>query len=50
MEPKTVTITEADYKELVESRELLMALEEHGVDNWSGYSDAVAEFYGEFDE
>ena len=50
MEPKTVTITVEEYKGLLESQSLLDALEEHGVDNWSGYSDAVAEFYGEFDE
>lgn len=50
MEPKTVTITMEEYKDLLESQALLDALEAYGVDNWSGYSDAVAEFYGEIDE
>lgn len=50
METETVTITKEEYKDLLESQALLDALESYGVDNWSGYSDAVAEFYGEFGE
>lgn len=50
MEPKTVTITVEEYKDLLESQALLDALESCGVDNWSGYSDAISEFYGEDDE
>lgn len=50
MESETVTITMAEYEGLLESQSLLYALETHGVDGWKGYSDVVAEFYGEFDE
>lgn len=50
--PKLYPITEQRYKELLkkieklELRDLkLHCLEEAGVDNWSGYSDAMRDFY-----
>jgi len=36
-------ITEARLKELIEAEEKLSALENMGVDNWEGYSDAMSE-------
>jgi len=35
-------ITEARLKELIEAEEELGALEDMGVDNWEGYSDAMS--------
>lgn len=37
-----------DYSRDVESK--LNCLEEQGVDNWSGYSDAMAEYYRQKEE
>jgi hypothetical protein len=39
-----VTIPKEEYEQLLRDRELLSCLEGHGVDNWSGYSDAFEEF------
>ena len=36
-----IEIDENEYAQLVEDQKLLRALEEMGVDNWEGYSDAV---------
>lgn len=39
----TVVITEKEYRSLLYSDQLLACLEAHGVDNWSGYEDALEE-------
>ena len=41
-QPETVTITRKEYEALLAAREKLDALEAAGVDNWSGYDDAMA--------
>ena len=41
---RTVTITISEYKDLLARSALLQALENHGVDNWTGYQDALNEF------
>jgi len=38
----TITLSEERYRELTEAEEKLNALEEFGVDNWDGYSQAMA--------
>jgi ABC-type metal ion transport system substrate-binding protein len=38
----TVNLFIARYNELVEAERTLQALENFGVDNWDGYSDAMA--------
>lgn len=38
----TWTLTHAEYQELVRDQRELNALEAGGVDNWEGYSDAMA--------
>lgn len=38
---KMVTITEKEYRALRRDSHELSALEEFGVDNWSGYGDAM---------
>jgi ABC-type metal ion transport system substrate-binding protein len=38
----TVSLFIARYNELVEAERKLNALENYGVDNWDGYSDAMA--------
>lgn len=38
---KRITITEREYKRLQNDSDKLAALEEMGVDNWSGYDDAM---------
>lgn len=40
--PEMVTISWERYKELCECENFLHALQACGVDNWSGYSDALA--------
>lgn len=37
-----VAITNTEYMELKQARDMLEALQAHGVDNWSGYSDAIS--------
>ncbi len=37
-----VTLSEAEYNELVADSKLLTALRAAGVDNWEGYSDALS--------
>lgn len=39
---QTVTISKADYEQLLRERYILRALEAAGVDNWEGYALAVA--------
>ncbi len=41
------TITDRDYDRLVRAEKLLIALQECGVDNWEGYSEAVRLAFGE---
>lgn len=41
MTEKNVTITEAEYNQLLEDSEWLSCLEEAGVDNWEGYDEAL---------
>lgn len=40
-QPEQVTISKAEYDELINGYHELMALYQAGVDNWSGYSDAM---------
>ena len=42
-QPDTVTISRKEYETLLAAREKLDALEAAGVDNWSGYDDAMAQ-------
>jgi len=44
MDDQTVTITQEEYEEFLETRRWLGALESAGVDNWEGYDEAVALF------
>lgn len=46
---KMVTITEKEYNRLLSDSRFLQALQEAGVDNWDGYSDAQ-EFLDDMDE
>lgn len=43
-EGEYVTIRTKVYEELLEDQGLLIALQNAGVDNWDGYSVALAEF------
>jgi len=38
---ETITITKKDHDQLLKDSYKLAALEEFGVDNWEGYSDAM---------
>ena len=40
----TVVITEKEYRSLLYFNGLLDCLEDHGVDNWSGYEDALEDY------
>lgn len=40
--PKAVTISSVEYEGLLKSKAMLIALENAGVDNWSGYSFALS--------
>jgi hypothetical protein len=44
MNEPTVTITQAEYEKLLGKQRKLSALEQLGVDNWEGYSLAMAEY------
>lgn len=46
---ETVTITKAEYEDLLDEVEFLNCLRACGVDNWQGYSDANG-IYEEADE
>jgi hypothetical protein len=39
--PEMVTISKSEYESLLEDADKLSRLEAYGVDNWSGYSDAM---------
>jgi hypothetical protein len=41
MTEDTITINKREYNQLLKDQLMLQALEETGVDNWSGYDDAV---------
>lgn len=43
--PEQVTISRKEYDRLLAAEAKLDALEAHGVDNWTGYSDAMEELY-----
>jgi hypothetical protein len=43
----TITITQKEYNELLESQRSLEALQCAGVDNWSGYCEAQEIFNSE---
>jgi hypothetical protein len=45
-----VVISEEYFNELLDSERKLLALEGWGVDNWGGYDEAMAEYYGEDDD
>ena len=45
---KIVTLPEDFFNELLESRKLLLALQAAGVDNWIGYSEAMALYEEEY--
>ena len=45
-----VAISEEYFNELLDSERKLLALENWGVDNWGGYSEAMVEYYGEDDD
>ena len=47
---KTVTISQKEYARLIRADNKLEALECCGVDNWSGYSDAMEELHQNEDE
>lgn len=38
---ETITITRAEYDSLKEDQELLLFIQDAGVDNWEGYSYAL---------
>jgi hypothetical protein len=42
MEKETVTISKAEYKELLKDQKFLICLQDAGVDNWDGYDFAIA--------
>ncbi len=43
----TVIIPGAYYRQLLQNRRKLIALEDAGVDNWEWYDEAMQEFYNE---
>jgi len=47
MEKAMVTITQEEYNRLLNSEKELDALECYGVDNWSGYGDAMSSLHNE---
>jgi hypothetical protein len=44
-EDEFITIKRSDYHQLVADSEKLLALENAGVDNWSGYDDALGDLW-----
>ena len=46
----SVSITMAEYLDLIAAKEKLVALEAHGVDNWEGYAEAMATLDDEEEE
>lgn len=49
MAEKTVSVSKTEYDRLVESDQKLQMLIAHGVDNWSGYGEAMQELHDEKD-
>lgn len=47
---KAVTISVQRYAQLLHAEEKLDRLEAYGVDNWSGYGDAISDSEGIFGE
>jgi hypothetical protein len=47
---EVVTITKKEYEELLEKSRKYDALRDWGVDNWSGYSDAMQNYYKDYSE
>jgi hypothetical protein len=45
-----VILTKDEYESLLEDADKLAKLEAYGVDNWSGYSDALSDSEGIFEE
>lgn len=45
-----VEISAEYFESLQDSERKLQALENWGVDNWGGYSEAMSEYYGESDD
>lgn len=43
-------VSDRDYKRLIRNERLLLALQECGVDNWEGYSEAIRIAFPEEDE
>lgn len=46
---ETITISKEEYESLLEDRDMLLALQGAGVDNWEGYDYAI-ELLGEISE
>ena len=46
MEEETVTISQEEYKELLDCQFKLSCLESGGVDNWEGYDWAMEAYWG----
>ena len=44
---ETVTISRKEYDELVDRDNMLTALENGGVDNWTWYSESLEEYWAE---
>ena len=38
---ETITISKKEYESLLEDQKLLQALQDYGVDNWTGYDGAI---------
>jgi hypothetical protein len=41
---ETITITKAQYNELIDDQLRLLALQQSGVDNWDWYGDAMDQY------
>ncbi len=46
-EPTTITVTKAEYEELLRDSKFLNSLKAYGVNNWEGYSEAYWEAFPE---
>ncbi len=45
----TITVTQEEYDDLIDSAKLLAALMGAGVDNWEGYEEAMENYRSEQD-
>ena len=43
-----ILVSKKEYDDLVKDRIMLSCLQDVGVDNWTGYDDAMAEFRREY--